>query len=84
MRATAKLTSKGQITIPATIRRRFGLRSGDSLTFIERDGTLEVEPAQAETSVFEKWRGIGNPGLPSGRDNIVRYFRELRGHEDVD
>jgi len=84
MRATAKLTSKGQVTIPAKIRKRFGLQTGDSLAFVETDGLLRVEHEQAEVSVFERWRGIGNPGLPSGRDNIVRYFRELRGHDDLD
>jgi AbrB family looped-hinge helix DNA binding protein len=40
MRATAKLTSKGQVTIPANIRKHFGLRSGDPLDFVEAGGLL--------------------------------------------
>jgi len=84
MKATAKLTGKGQVTIPAKIRKRFGLQTGDSLAFVETDGLLRVEPLRPDVSVFERWRGIGNPGLPSGRENIVRYFRELRGHDDLD
>jgi antitoxin PrlF len=33
----AKITSKGQITIPVRVRRRLGLRSGDRVQFVEMD-----------------------------------------------
>jgi antitoxin PrlF len=84
MRATAKITSKGQITIPAKIRRRFRLETGDPLTFVEKENSLYVLPAQKRVSPFEKWRGIGNPGLPSGREELLKFSRELRGHDDLD
>ena len=84
MRATARMTSKGQVTIPAKIRRRFGLQTGDPLVFVEKDGQLNVVPATERESVFEKWRGIGNPGLPTGREELLKYFRELRGHDELD
>ena len=34
----AKLTSKGQLTLPITIRRQLGLCNGDKVAFIEKDG----------------------------------------------
>lgn len=35
------LTSQGTLTLPAAIRRRYNLRSGDSLT-IEDDGEIHI------------------------------------------
>jgi hypothetical protein len=31
------------------------------------------------TSPFAKYRGIGNPGIPSGRAGVIRFVRRLRG-----
>jgi len=40
----AKITSKGQITIPAKLRDRLGVGPGDHLNFIEDDdGIIRVE-----------------------------------------
>jgi antitoxin PrlF len=33
--STAKLTSKGQITIPLAVRRQLGLDAGDRVEFVE-------------------------------------------------
>ncbi len=35
----AKITSKGQITLPIGIRRRLNLKDGDKVAFIEQDGS---------------------------------------------
>ncbi|MBR1560483.1 MAG: AbrB/MazE/SpoVT family DNA-binding domain-containing protein [Clostridia bacterium] len=36
----AKVTSKGQITIPIAIRRALGLREGDKVLFMEQNGHI--------------------------------------------
>ena len=78
MQKQARLTSKGQITVPHEVWRALGVRPGDKLLF-ERDGAeFRVKPLRA-ASPFEKYRGIGNPGIPSGRKAIVRAIRQLRG-----
>jgi len=78
MQAQAKVTSKGQITVPLEIRRLMGIHPGDQLLF-ESDGkAIRVRPLK-KGSRFEKYRGIGNPGIPSGRRGITRWLRELRG-----
>lgn len=45
----AKVTSKGQITVPKAVRDRLGIRTGDYLRFtMEDDGTVTVEPLDSE------------------------------------
>ena len=74
----ARITSKGQITIPHEVRRALGVRAGDKLVF-EKDGAgFRVRPERTE-SPFAKFEGIGNPGIPRGRKAIIRYMRKMRG-----
>jgi AbrB family looped-hinge helix DNA binding protein len=42
---SAKLTSKGQITVPKEVREALGVHTGDRLAFrIRDDGTVLLEP----------------------------------------
>ena len=43
--STATMTSKGQITIPADVRKRLGLESGDRVEFVEVEGGFAIKPA---------------------------------------
>jgi AbrB family looped-hinge helix DNA binding protein len=78
MEKRAKLTSKGQITVPLEFRRLLGVKAGDDLVFESTDTGVSVRPLRKE-SPFAKYQGIGNPGIGSGRKAIVKYVRELRG-----
>lgn len=78
MQKQARITSKGQITIPRDVRRALGVRAGDSLLFESDSSGVRVRPVRGG-SPFEKYRGIGNPGIPSGRKALRRWFREMRG-----
>lgn len=77
MRKEARLTSKGQVTIPRDIRRALGVQTGDRLVFESDRRGVRVRPAE-KVSPFEKYRGIGNPGIGSGRKAIVNWIRRLR------
>jgi AbrB family looped-hinge helix DNA binding protein len=78
LKKKARITSNGQITVPHEVRRALGVRPGDKLLFEQDGAEFRVQPVRAE-SPFEKYRGIGNPGIPSGRKAIVRAIRQLRG-----
>ena len=78
MQRQARLTSKGQITIPRDVRHLLGVQAGDHLLFEVKDAVIQVR-AVRQKSPFEKYRGIGNPGIASGRQAVIRAVRGLRG-----
>jgi AbrB family looped-hinge helix DNA binding protein len=78
MQIEATLTSKGQITVPREVRRQLGLKTGDKLLF-EGDGkNIRIRPVR-KRSAFGKYRGIGNPGIGTGRESIDNWMRGVRG-----
>jgi AbrB family looped-hinge helix DNA binding protein len=38
----AKVMSKGQVTIPISVRRKLNLKEGDKLLFMEKDGNIVI------------------------------------------
>ena len=45
----AKITSKGQLTLPVSLRRKFGIETGDQLLFYECDGRIILAPVTPAT-----------------------------------
>lgn len=78
MQKKARLSSKGQITIPRDIRQLLGVQTGDSLIFQADEHGVRVQPAR-KSSPFAKYRAIGNPGIASGRKAIQNWTRKMRG-----
>jgi len=78
MQKQAKITSKGQITVPLEVRRILGVRAGDKLVFESDEVGVRIRPVRSR-STFSKYRGIGNPGIGPGRKGIARWLREMRG-----
>lgn len=81
MQKIAKITSKGQVTVPREVRRILGLRAGDKLIFEKDKAEFRVRPVRSQ-STFSKYRGMGNPGIGPGRSGIMRWVRELRGRSE--
>ncbi len=42
----SSITVKGQVTIPASIRRKFGLQRGDKVLFKEEGNKIYLQPVQ--------------------------------------
>ena len=57
----ATISSKGQITIPATLRARFGWRTGDAIDFVVCEETSRVELVAKRNSVTALKGMIGKP-----------------------
>ncbi len=71
----AKVTAKGQITIPKEIREQLGLHPGEDLGFEKRNGAFFIKKA-ASKSPFDKWVGVLNRNKCKKSDEIIV---ELRG-----
>jgi len=46
---TGYVTSKGQLVIPAKLRRKFGIKSGTRVNFFEEEDGIKIIPVTAET-----------------------------------
>ncbi len=53
---TSVVTVKGQVVIPARMRKRFGIRRGARVAFIEEKGRLLLQPLDKD--YFESMAGI--------------------------
>lgn len=62
MKATATLTSKGQVTVPLLVRQELGLNAGDTIEFDCERGKAVVRPVRGKLSSF----GILKDKLPKG------------------
>ena len=71
----AKISSKGQVTVPKSCRDKLGLKTGTVLDFEAVDGVLIARKMQPQDA-FGKWRGRCK--LPKGR-NVDDYLRLVRG-----
>ncbi len=73
---TAKVTSKGQITVPKGVRTKLGLTPGDELEFIEEGGQFVIKK-RIRRSPFDRYLGYLQRACGQDPDAIVK---ELRGH----
>ena len=81
----AKVTSKGQITIPIAIRKALGLREGDKVLFLEQDGRVLMVNSSLEAiqRAQEAFAGEAERvGLADEDDvvNMLKAFRQERSH----
>lgn len=53
---TAVVTTKGQIIIPVSIRKKYGIKNGSKVAFIEQEGKLIVQPLNKD--YFNNLAGI--------------------------
>ena len=53
----AKVTSRGQITLPLAIRRKLDVKEADTVVFYEENGRIVIENAAKLTIAQEKKPG---------------------------
>ena len=76
----AKLTSKGQITIPIEIRRKLGVKTGDKILFIEDgDKVVIINATLAALKEAQKaFEGEAERAGINNEEDIARMIKEMR------
>ena len=76
----AKVTSKGQITIPVEIRRKLGIKNGDKILFMEEGGKVYMMNSSMD-AFYEAQRAFAGEaervGLRNDED-VAAMIKELR------
>jgi AbrB family looped-hinge helix DNA binding protein len=73
---TAKVTSKGQITVPKKIRDKLGVQAGETLGFEENDGVFYIRKS-LKKSPFDKWVGKLKKLKGQKTDSVIEDLRGL-------
>jgi len=69
------VTSKGQLVIPARLRRRFGIRKGTTISFLEDGGRMILQPL---TPQFIRGLRGSLRGKPSALDLLFEERKQER------
>lgn len=75
---TSTVSSKGQLVIPVRIRRRFGIKPGTEVRFIERQGEIFFQPVTKE--FIRSLRGF----LKSETSITQDLLRERKAEREAD
>lgn len=81
----ARVTSKGQVTIPVEVRRALGLETGASLVFEVAGEYATVRRAPSLTDVASRMRreNAGTEPMHRDRDRAIEaYFTSIRSEEE--
>lgn len=76
----AKVTSKGQVTIPITIRKKLGIKNGDKVLFIEESGRIYMMNSSMD-ALLEAQRAFAGEAERVGLkddDDVMAMIKELR------
>ena len=76
---TSIVTIKGQIVVPAKLRRRLGLKKGAKVAIIEDEHGFVVRPL--DRNYFDRFAGI-LPGKGKATKALMEERRKDRNHED--
>lgn len=76
----AKVTSKGQVTIPIEIRKKLGIKNGDKILFMEDSGRIYMMNSTMD-ALKEAQRAFAGEadrvGLKND-DDVMAMIKELR------
>lgn len=78
----AYVTSKGQMVVPSAIRRRYGIKPGTRINFVEENGCIIFQPVTRE--YIRSFRGIFKlkPGEKPATEELCQDHEAERNREE--
>lgn len=76
----AKVTSKGQITIPVAIRNALGIREGDKILFMEEGNRVILTNASTNAllKAQEAFQGVAEELGIKNEEDVMKLVKEIR------
>lgn len=76
----AKITSKGQITIPLSVRKQLGVKDGDKVMFVQEGERIILMNAtvKALLDAQEAFRGVAEEIDVHDEQDVVNLVKEIR------
>lgn len=76
----ARVTTKGQVTIPIAIRKLMNIKEGDKIVFFEENGKIFVENAAllAFNRIQEEMKGEAEKAGFSSEEELQTFVKEIR------
>ncbi len=78
---TLRINTRGQITIPAELRKRLGIKTGTRITWTEENGRLVLTPIER---LLDEFQGCLKPlpGEPSAFEMLFEERKRERTREN--
>ena len=76
----AKITTKGQITLPIQIRKRLNLKEGDKVAFFEKNGEIFIDNT-TKSVILEAQKAFAGLAEELGlktENDVIELCREVR------
>jgi AbrB family looped-hinge helix DNA binding protein len=76
----ARVSTKGQVTIPIEIRRKLGLREGDKVVFMEQDGNIVLLNSNriAWKELQTAFEGAAEEAGFQSEEDVIDFCKEIR------
>lgn len=81
----SKVSSKGQITIPARIRKALGVKPGDKVALcIDENGEITIVNAKVVPliKIQEQFKGVAEELGVKTDEDVVEMIKEIRRNDD--
>lgn len=82
----AKVTSKGQITIPIEIRKKLGIKEGSKVLFLEEAGRIYLTNSSMEAlrEAQQAFEGEAERIGLKNEEDVVAMVKKLREEKEVE